>query len=62
MGRCHAVSEDQNSLNVLKPKAPEKAKTYGKEFRIRCSCSAGRAFDPDDVRTLTLNEGRQSSL
>jgi hypothetical protein len=46
-GRCHAVSEDQNSLDVLKPKAPKEAETYGKELCIRCSCSAGGAFDPD---------------
>jgi hypothetical protein len=62
MGRCHAVSEDQNSFDILKPKAPEKAETYGKELCIGCSCSTGGAFDPNQVRTAMLNEGRRSSL
>jgi hypothetical protein len=56
-GRCHAVSEDKNSFDVLKPKAPEKAKTYGKKFCIRCSSSASGAFDPNKVQTPSLDEG-----
>jgi hypothetical protein len=61
-GRCHAVSEYQDSLNVPKPKAPEKTETYGKELCIRCSHSAGRVFDPNQVQTMMLNKGCGSSL
>jgi hypothetical protein len=61
-GQCHAVSENQNIFDALKPKAPEKAKTYGKKLYIRCSCSAGGAFDLNQVQTTTLNKSRRSSL